>query len=142
MEKIISNSLEETENLANDFAKKIKEGEVMCLYGNLGAGKTTFTQNLIKSLGVKKRVISPTFIIIRSYKITTEKTFYHVDLYRLGGEKDLESTGLLDILKDKSAIIAIEWPEKMGSFIPKKRWEIKFKYIDENKREISFEKFE
>ena len=64
----------------------------------------------------------------------------HVDLYRLQGEQDIESTGLLELLKQKNNIIAIEWPEKMGSLLPEKRWEIRFEHLEENKRKIIINK--
>ncbi len=151
---LVTNSSEETEKLGFDFAKKLEIGDVICLYGNLGAGKTQFVKGLAKGLGIKHRIISPTFIIVRSYKVKSEKlkvknvnkvkieefsNFYHADLYRLENENDLESTGLLDILKEKNNIVAIEWPEKLGKFLPEKRWEIKFEILDENKREIIIE---
>ncbi len=154
MDAIFTTSNEETKEFAGSFAKKLKAGDILCLYGNLGAGKTTFVQGLVKGLGVTKRIISPTFVIVRSYKLNLKSQisnlksqnaainmFYHVDLYRLQSEKDMASTGLSDIMQDKNAIIAIEWPEKMGLLIPKKRWEIKFENMGEDKRKISFENY-
>lgn len=67
--KYITNSSEETKKIAENFAKKLKGGDIVALYGELGSGKTTFVQGLAKGLGIKKRIISPTFIIVRSYKI-------------------------------------------------------------------------
>jgi tRNA threonylcarbamoyladenosine biosynthesis protein TsaE len=148
MEKVITNNSLETKKLAEDFAKKLNPGDIVCLFGNLGAGKTTFVQGLVKGLGIVKRIISPTFVIIRSYKINLKNTsqssymFYHVDLYRIHGEPDIESTGLIDILENKNAIIAIEWPEKMGSIIPTKRWEIKFNNLSGDDREINFKYYD
>lgn len=133
MNKILySSSAWETKKIGKDFAKGINPGVVLCLYGNLGAGKTTFVQGFARGLGIKRRIISPTFTVVRSYTI-----FYHVDLYRLSGEQDIEGTGLLEIFKDKNSIIAIEWPEKLGSLLPKKRSEIWFKDMGEDRREIS-----
>jgi len=138
--KITTNNYLETKKFGENFAKKIHPGEIVCLYGNLGTGKTTFAQGLVKGFGVEKRVISPTFIIIRSYETPLKKKIYHVDLYRLKGEEDLDSTGLLDIINNDDSIIAIEWPEKMGKFLPKNRWEVRFEYIGQNKREITIDK--
>lgn len=132
-----SSSAEETKKIAEKFSKQLKPGDTICLYGNLGAGKTTFVQGLVTRLGIKKRVISPTFVIIRSYL----EVFYHVDLYRLNEERDIEGTGLLEILDEKSSIVAIEWPEKLGNFLPKRRWEVILNGIN-NKRVISIIKYE
>src|SRR5258708_7060996 len=97
MREIITRDSEETKKLGEKFAKEILSEQKVCLspmilalYGNLGGGKTTFVQGLAKGLGIKKRIISPTFVIIRSY----ESYFYHADLYRLRGEEDIEGTGL------------------------------------------------
>ena len=138
-EILVTNSSDETEKAGFNFAKKLQIGDVVCLYGNLGNGKTTFIKGLAKGLGINHRIISPTFIIVRSYDFKFQKedvVFYHADLYRLSGENDLEQVGLSDILKDKNKIIAIEWPEKLGKFMPKNRWEIYFKVLDNEKREI------
>lgn len=135
----ISNTVEKTKEMAQDFSKKLKKGDVVALYGNLGAGKTTFVQGLAKGLGIKKRIISPTFVIVRTYRILNNKSgirnLYHIDLYRLENEKELQELGLGEILNDKNAIIAIEWAEKLGSLL-KLQWEIKCEYINENTRQI------
>lgn len=142
MQKFITTSAQETQHLAETFAKKLSGGTIVLLYGDLGAGKTTFTQGLAKGLGVEKRIISPTFVIIRTYVVRNResKFFYHVDLYRLEKESEIEGTGLLDIIKQENAIVVIEWPEKLGSYLPKKRWEVKFTPLGEDKREITVEK--
>jgi len=88
-------------------------------------------------LGIEKRIISPTFVILRTYALE-EKNFFHVDLYRLAGtQHELEEIGLLDLLKNPKNIIAIEWSEKMKDFVPGKRWEIHFEAIDENRRRVT-----
>jgi len=141
-EEIISNGFSQTQKSGEDFAKQLFSGDVVVLSGDLGAGKTTFVQGLARGLGIKKRLISPTFVIIRSYQLTgtQEKRFFHVDLYRLRGEEDIENTGLPDILNRKNSIAAIEWPEKMGKFLPEKRWEVSFKFLEGNKRKILIKK--
>jgi tRNA threonylcarbamoyladenosine biosynthesis protein TsaE len=134
METQITQSSHETFALGKAFAQKVSTGGILLLYGNLGAGKTTFVQGLASGLGIEKRIISPTFVIMRSYA----NAFYHIDLYRLQGEKhELEAIGLFDIMHNPSAIMAIEWPEKMESFLPEKRWELHFENIGEDKRKIT-----
>ena len=129
--KIITKSAEETQSEGEKFATLLQPGDIVLLHGDLGAGKTTFTQGLAKGLGIKERIISPTFVIIRSHE-----QFYHVDLYRLSSEQEIVGTGLLDILKEKNSIVVIEWPERMGKFLPVERIDVQCEYIDEDKRKI------
>jgi tRNA threonylcarbamoyladenosine biosynthesis protein TsaE len=147
-EIIITNNKDETAVLAERLAKTLKGGDFLAFYGDLGAGKTTFIQGLAKGLGIEKRIISPTFIIMRHYalKPKTEniklKNFYHVDLYRTQSKHDLLGIGLDQIIQDENNIVALEWSEKMGNLMPKKRIEIKLKYLSDNQREISIKKYE
>lgn len=129
----ITKNSEETKTLGRSFAKSLRVGDVVCLHGDLGSGKTTFVQGLAEGLGIKNRIISPTFIIIRTYK-----NFYHVDLYRVEKEDDIKTLGLEEIINDKSRVVAIEWAQKMKNFLPKKRIDVRFSYEGENKRKINF----
>lgn len=131
----ITEGFEETRRLGESFSKNLKGGEIIALYGELGSGKTTFVQGLAKGLGIKKRIISPTFIIVRSYK-AKPIFFYHVDLYRIESAKDIESLGLAEIIDNKAHIIVIEWAEKMKSLLPKKRWDARFEDLGGNRRKI------
>jgi tRNA threonylcarbamoyladenosine biosynthesis protein TsaE len=133
----ISNSFEETQRLGRDFARILEKGDTVCLYGDLGSGKTTFTQGLAKGLGIKSRIISPTFIIMRSHELKNG-TFYHVDLYRIENEEGIESLGLQEIINDGQNVVVIEWAEKLKGFLPKKRIDIKFTYEKDNVRKIIF----
>jgi tRNA threonylcarbamoyladenosine biosynthesis protein TsaE len=149
-----SNSSEETQRIAEEFAQTLQGGEVICLYGDLGYGKTTFMQGLAKGLGIEHRITSPTFIIMRRYEITKRPMvldgerklhmLYHVDLYRLEEEQAMVDLGLPDFMHDPESIVAIEWPEKLGKLRPKNRIDIRFDYVEENKREITmhYEKIE
>lgn len=141
-EKIfITSSFEETQNLGKELAKTLKGGELVALYGNLGGGKTTFVQGLAIGLGIKRRIISPTFIIIRSYKTLINKknkNFFHVDLYRTETLDDLRGLGIDEIIDNSNNIIVVEWAEKMKDLLPRKRIDIYFEYLDENKRKIEF----
>ncbi len=160
--KIITKSAEETQSEGEKFAALLNPSDIVLLHGDLGAGKTTFTQGLAKGLGINKRIISPTFVIIRSHEINysssersesrshssrsglnssrqarTINQFYHIDLYRLETENDIKGSGVLEILESKDSIIAIEWPEKLGSLTPKKRWEVNLKHVKNDEREIT-----
>jgi tRNA threonylcarbamoyladenosine biosynthesis protein TsaE len=134
----VSTSYEETRAIAADFAKKLEKGTTICLYGDLAAGKTTFTQGLGKFFGID-RVVSPTFIIMRQYPVTNHpvvKTFYHLDLYRLNSVEDIHAFDVDEIWSDPSNLLVIEWPEKFQDVLPQKRFDIFFKANGENEREI------
>ncbi|MDO8657646.1 MAG: tRNA (adenosine(37)-N6)-threonylcarbamoyltransferase complex ATPase subunit type 1 TsaE [Candidatus Levybacteria bacterium] len=133
----ITNSSNETKKIGRDFAKSLEAGDVVTLYGDLGSGKTTFVQGLAEGFGIKKRIISPTFVIVRAYKVGIND-FYHIDLYRTEGEKDIEDLGIEEIINNKNSIIVIEWAERMKNLIPKKRIDIEFFYEKENIRRIIF----
>lgn len=135
----ITKSFQETQALGEKFAKDLKGGDMLALYGDLGSGKTTFAQGLAEGLGIEKRIISPTFIIVRSYKLRAG-SFYHIDLYRIEREKDIEGLGIEEIMNDPKSIVTIEWAEKLGNGLPKKRIDIKFEYVDEDKRRITIAK--
>ena len=145
---IITNSSEETQLFAEKLAQDMHGGEVICLYGDLGYGKTTFIQGFARGLGLDGRIISPTFIIMRSYQALSKKqtlgfkTFYHIDLYRINKEQEIIDLGLNEIMNNSENIIAIEWPEKMGKLLPKNRIDIIFEYLEEDKRNIVIQEHE
>lgn len=138
MKETITSSVEETKKFAKDFAKKLRSPTTIVLYGNLASGKTTFIQGLAQGLGIEKRVLSPTFVFIRPYQLTdsNQEKFYHVDLYRLDSEKDVEAIGLKEILDDRNAIVAIEWPEKVEKVLPENTVKFQLENLGENKRKI------
>ncbi len=134
--QIISRSGEQTKNLASNFAQKYKSGGVIALYGDLGAGKTTFTQGFAAGLGIKDKITSPTFILMRQHKLPElESYLYHLDLYRL--EAGFEAIGLEEILSDPGNIVLIEWAEKIDHLLPKNATKISFEKLDNQSRKIS-----
>ena len=135
MQKFVTYSENETRKLAQEFAHKFKKG-VIALTGDLGAGKTTFVQGFAKGLGIKEKIISPTFVLIRQHKIPNSKyILYHVDLYRLENIDDLKMLGLDEILSNPNNIVLIEWAEKAKKLMPTNAIWIKFKDIDGTKGE-------
>lgn len=132
----LSESITQTHKIAADLAKKTIGSTVFCLYGNLGSGKTTFIQGFAKALGVRNNVPSPTFVLIRQYPLNDGRILYHVDLYRLEGRNNVKGIGLSEIMKEKNAIIIIEWAEKAKDFLPDKRIDIFFTEINHNTRKI------
>lgn len=136
--EVITNSAKETQKLGEKISADLKPGSILALYGELGSGKTTFIQGLARGLGIKKRIISPTFVFIRQYP-TKNRIFYHVDLYRIDGVIDIQGLGLKDIFADSRAIVAIEWAEKIKEVLPKKRIDIFFEYLGEGQRKIKID---
>ena len=144
--KFITKSPSETQRIAEELIKKLKPNSILALKGNLGSGKTCFTQGLAKALGIKKIITSPTFALLKIYPIKHEaikskhknkiKKLYHFDLYRLNDEKGLLDLGFEEILEQGDGIIVLEWPERAQKILPKKTININFKFIDENTRMI------
>lgn len=111
-------SVEETWALARRLASELSPGDVICLEGDLGAGKTTFVQGLAAALGVEGRVTSPTFCLVQEHRGKGgAPALVHMDLYRLHGEDDVLAVGWEDYLAD-GAILAVEWPERAASLVP------------------------
>lgn len=111
---------------------------VIALTGNLGSGKTTFVQGFAEGLGISNRIISPTFILMRSYKIEDKGGFealYHLDLYRLEGDvkREVLNLGFEEILENPKNIILIEWAEKIKEELSTASW-IEFQRKTENER--------
>ncbi len=102
--------------LAAALAPALRDGGVVHLRGNLGAGKTTFARALLRALGVGQRVKSPTYSLIESYQVA-ERALHHLDLYRIADPGELEWLGLPD-LADPAALLLIEWPERGGAALP------------------------
>lgn len=126
-------SVEETWALAREFAKTLSPGDVVCLEGDLGAGKTTFVQGLASALGVKGRVTSPTFCIVQEHEGPV--LLVHMDLYRLHGEDDVLAVGWEDYLA-RGAVLAVEWPERAGDLVPPKARHLTFLHKGEEIRTI------
>lgn len=155
MEKVfVTNSTEESGETACETARSILEGKilkngqegaaVLALYGDLGSGKTTFAQALARALGVKEKTKSPTFIIFRKSKISPIaagqeskfKFFYHFDVYRIHGEKEILDLGWQEIVRNSENIVLVEWADKIEKLLPENCIKITFKHLKGNKREI------
>lgn len=145
--KYKTNNSFETQDLGKKIAKEIllsqtkKEAIVLWLKGNLGSGKTTFLQGFAKGLGIKEKILSPTFVVMKRFELKNKqyKNFYHIDLYRLKNKNEIKGLKIDEIIKDSKNIVAIEWPEKIKKILwIKKFMKIYFKFINENSREIIF----
>lgn len=131
--KVVTRNLKETKKLANDFATQLKGGEVVLLNGDLGAGKTTFTQFVFSALGVVEDVTSPTFAILKSYN--GKFNLHHFDTYRISTEEAIES-GFDEIIQEDGSVKFIEWSENIAPLIPQEAITINIKYLNETEREF------
>lgn len=144
----ITNNSKETQKLGAILAAEIKQGAIICLSGDLGSGKTTFTQGFLKGLKVKGPYTSLTFVIMKKYEPHPTpplikgrrlgggvKSIYHIDAYRVKA-KDILNLGWKEMLAEKNNIIIIEWAERIKKIIPRGAGWIKFEWLGEKKRRI------
>lgn len=152
MTKIVaSNNAKQTKKFAGEIIKSLK-CNLLCLYGDLGSGKTTFTQGIAEYFGIK-RLISPTFVIMRRYDLEKSKVkrqnskvsnqnskvkhLYHIDLYRLENINEIKAIGIEEVWNDPENLVVVEWAERAKDILPKQRVDICFEYIGDDKRKIT-----
>jgi tRNA threonylcarbamoyladenosine biosynthesis protein TsaE len=132
----ISNSDEQTVRLGVRLGELLIVGDVVCLSGDLGSGKTAFAQGIGRGWGASRHVTSPTFTLVNEYqRLNDPRKLYHIDCYRLKGEADTITTGIDDIFMDDS-VIMIEWPERIFTFLPEERLWIELRHISETRRGV------
>lgn len=141
---IISKSSAETKRIARSLAaaityKDCSRSVILALTGDLGSGKTTFLQGFAKGLGIKKKILSPTFVILKKFKLNkgTFNYFYHLDCYRIENSRDLTNINLKGIVTKPDNIVAIEWAEKVKEVLPIQTVFFYFKLRVDNKRELT-----
>ena len=128
MIRITTTSAQETQKISAMLAVEIQNSGrragahavVIALNGDLGAGKTTFTQGFARSLGIKERITSPTFVLMKIYRIARDgfKHLVHIDCYRVDRPEELLHLGLDEILEDRDAIVLIEWADRIRRVLP------------------------
>ncbi len=127
----------QTKKIGKILAKEIlktkpkKNAFVFALKGDLGSGKTTFLQGFAKGLGIKEKITSPTFVIMKKYE-----NFYHIDCYRIYKSKEILDLGFKNIIGNPKNIVAIEWTERIKKILPKNTIWLNFEFLDKNKRKI------
>ena len=124
MNKYDVSTLPQLEQVAEKLLPQLQSGDVIFLYGDLGMGKTTFTQFLLKAAQVQEHIKSPTYTLFEEYKIK-QKTFIHMDLYRLSDPEELYFIGIEDIINNDN-IVLIEWPDKGNGVLPQADWKLTF----------------
>ena len=146
--EFLSKSVKETQKIASELAKKIvkiNKGAVIALEGELGAGKTTFIQGFAKALGIKEKIKSPTFVLMKKYpvklrhgasKVSNQANLYHLDCYRIGDYQDLRIPELKEIFELSQDIVLVEWAERIKKVLPKKHIKIHIDHISENTRKL------
>ncbi|WP_462331776.1 tRNA (adenosine(37)-N6)-threonylcarbamoyltransferase complex ATPase subunit type 1 TsaE [Schwartzia sp. (in: firmicutes)] len=135
--EIVTKSPEETDGLAYRIGKIVPEGTVLCLTGNLGAGKTLFTEGLCRGLGVTADVTSPTFNLMNVYE--GRLSVRHFDLYRLEDESELEEFGFYEYAEADDGLVLIEWADKFPEALPEKYIRIHIECgEDESERHLNF----
>lgn len=131
----VCNSLEETHQLSVSFGKGLREGDIVCFFGDLGAGKTTFIKGIVEGVGdyPSESVNSPTFSYLNIYKGNI--TLYHFDLYRLRDEDEFLSMGFDEYLY-AGGICCVEWSEKIAGLIPTDAIRVEMTHLGENRRSV------
>lgn len=135
--KYISRSEDDTIYLAQNIESEKFPNMVICLNGDLGAGKTLFTKAFADALDVKEMITSPTFNIVKEYE-SGELPLYHMDVYRLDGNVD--GLGIEDYY-NKGGVVIIEWADTIEDHLPEERLELNFKIVDENTRIINIKAY-
>ncbi len=143
---MLSKNLEDTQKLAGEIIENLEQNDnAILLQGDLGAGKTTFSQGVLEYLGAEGLFTSPTFVIMKEYPVDFKnskgvrfKKVYHLDCYRIDSAGLLD-LGWADIIEDKQNLILLEWPEKIPEALPEKYLQVNFKVLGENKRKIEIE---
>lgn len=148
MLKYLTKNPTQTKKLGESFAKKIlktkpqKRAQILGLEGDLGGGKTTFLQGFAKGLGIEQKILSPTFVIMRKFSISTKaynlkpKTFFHIDCYRIRKSKEILDLGFKEIISNPQNIVAVEWADRIKNILPKTTSILKFEFVNKTKRKI------
>lgn len=138
--RYFTESAEETKKLGEKIASRLRPGMVLALAGDLGSGKTTFIQGVLRGLGYSRRVLSPSFVLARQYRLSAPRygitLVNHLDCYRLEKSEQSATVGLADFMTDPGAVTIIEWAERVEKELPPKVIRLYFQGSDGDHREI------
>jgi len=149
--KYLTTAPRQTKRLGEILAKevlktKLKKGALIIgLKGDLGGGKTTFLQGFAKGLGIKEKILSPTFVILKKFSISKERraggvqfsNFYHIDCYRVEKPKEILDLGFKEIISNPENIVTIEWADRIDKILPEKTIIVNFEFVDQKTRKIT-----
>ncbi len=137
--EFISHNAEQTVRLGHRLGELLRPGDILCLYGVLGTGKTAFARGVGRGWGAIPPVTSPTFTLVHEHtRQADDLRLLHVDAYRLSGAEDALSFGLDELLGDRHPVM-IEWPERVADLLPAERLNITFSFLDAGRRQVFFE---
>jgi tRNA threonylcarbamoyladenosine biosynthesis protein TsaE len=138
---IISNNAEQTHRLGVRLGGLLQAGDIVCLSGDMGAGKTVFSAGIGIGWGAQNPLTSPTYNLVHEHRRDKDKQrLYHLDCYRLNGNAaDVDSIGFDDLVADPRGVMVIEWPERIQSVLPKNRLWVQVRILDVNRRNFIFE---
>ena len=132
----LSRNPEQTRWIGEHLGRALQTGDVICLQGELGAGKTTFVQGIAQGWGALDSVSSPTFILVNIYRRADRSRLFHMDAYRLDSAPEAEELDLDSMLAQGPLLI--EWPERIDSLVPDERLWVNLEHVDEEEREVKF----
>jgi tRNA threonylcarbamoyladenosine biosynthesis protein TsaE len=135
MTTILCSTPEATQEQARKLAPSLQKGSIIALYGDLGAGKTLFSQALARALGITEPVTSPTFTLINEYDLPQGGKLFHMDAYRLSNEAEAVGLGLEELFDE--GIVIIEWADRIASLLPDDRIDIQLEHVDETQRRLT-----
>jgi tRNA threonylcarbamoyladenosine biosynthesis protein TsaE len=149
--EILTVNPNQTKKIAETLAKEIlssplkNKAFVLALEGDLGGGKTTFLQGFARGLGIKDKILSPTFVLMKRFVIKTKnkpgfREFYHFDCYRIDNPKDILSLDFKKIISNPFNIVAVEWADRIKKILPKDALILKFEFINKTTRKIWLKK--
>jgi tRNA threonylcarbamoyladenosine biosynthesis protein TsaE len=136
--EFLSHSPEQTRRLGVRLGELLKPGDVVCLAGDLGSGKTTLAQGIARGWGALDPVTSPTFVIVNEYRRADGAALYHIDAFRLSGPDEAEAAGLREQFDAQGPVI-IEWPERIDGALPTERLSITLSWVEEFRRNLHME---
>ncbi len=134
----LSHSPEQTQRFGVRLGELLKPGDLVCLEGDLGSGKTTLTQGIARGWGSLDPVTSPTFVLINQYRRADSQVLYHVDAFRLGSSQEAVHLGLEDLLADHGPVV-VEWADRIADVLPAERLWVHLRWVDDLRRGLRFE---
>ncbi len=133
--EVLSHSPEQTQRLGVRLGELLRPGDVICLAGDLGSGKTTLAQGIARGWGSLDAVTSPTFVLINEYRRADGGRLYHFDAFRLNGVSEAAGLGLPEVLESDGPVV-VEWPERVEGLLPPERLWVALRWVDDSRRAL------